>query len=38
MPEESTTPDLGKATRRAVEAFNHRDWDALMTFYTPDAV
>jgi ketosteroid isomerase-like protein len=36
--EESTTPDLVERTRRAVEAFNRRDWDAAMAFYTPDAV
>jgi len=36
---ESTTRDLREqATRRAIEAFNRRDWDTAMAFYTPDAV
>jgi ketosteroid isomerase-like protein len=38
MSEESTTPDLEELVRRAVEAYNRRDWDAAMAFYTPDAV
>jgi ketosteroid isomerase-like protein len=38
MPEESTTPDPAELTRRAFEAVNRRDIDALMSFFAPDAV
>jgi ketosteroid isomerase-like protein len=38
MREESTTPDLLDALRRAIEAANSRDLDALTSFYAPDAV
>jgi ketosteroid isomerase-like protein len=38
MPEESTTPDLIGLTRLFNEAFNRRDWDAVESFYAPDAV
>jgi ketosteroid isomerase-like protein len=38
MTEESTTPDLVELVRQAVEAATHRDFDALMSFYAPDAV
>jgi ketosteroid isomerase-like protein len=38
MPEESTTPDLAELTRRAIDAADRRDFDAMMTFYAPDAV
>ena len=38
MPEESTTPDLGQAIRRGVEALNRRDFDAALSLYTPDVV
>ena len=38
MHEESTTPDLVELTRRIREALNHRDFDAVMRFYAPDAV
>ena len=38
MPEESTTPDLVELFRRSVEAFNRRDVDAVMSFYSPDVV
>src|ERR1035441_10706662 len=38
MPEESTTPDLLDVLRRAIEAANSRDLDALTSFYAPDAV
>jgi ketosteroid isomerase-like protein len=36
--EESTTPDPVELTRRANDAANRRDFDALMSFYAPDAV
>jgi ketosteroid isomerase-like protein len=38
MTEESTTPDLVEAVRRALEAFNRRDLDAAFSLYAPDAV
>jgi ketosteroid isomerase-like protein len=38
MPEESTTPDPVALTRRAFEAVNQRDIDAVMSFFAPDAV
>ena len=38
MPEESTTPDLIELVRRFLEALNRRDFDAMMSFYAPDAV
>jgi hypothetical protein len=38
MPDEYTTPDLAKALRRSMEAFNRRDLDAALTIYTPNAV
>ena len=38
MTEESTTPDLVEAIRASVEAVNRRDWDAVESFYSPDAV
>ena len=38
MPEESTTPDPAELTRRAFEAVNRRDIDAVMSFFAPDAV
>ncbi len=38
MPEESTRPDLVELTRRAFEAVNQRDIDAVMSFFAPDAV
>ncbi len=38
MREESTTPDLLDLSRRATEAANTRDVDALMSFYAHDAV
>jgi ketosteroid isomerase-like protein len=38
MPDESTTPDLEEAVRRALEALNRRDFDAALSLYTPDAV
>jgi ketosteroid isomerase-like protein len=38
MLEESTTPDLVKLVRQAVEGATRHDFDALMSFYAPDAV
>jgi len=38
MSEEFTTPDLAELTRRAIEPANRRDFDAMMSFYAPDAV
>jgi ketosteroid isomerase-like protein len=38
MSEESVTHDPAELTRRAFEAANHHDVDALMRFYAPDAV
>jgi ketosteroid isomerase-like protein len=38
MSEESTTPDLVELSRRLVEAGNRHDFDAVMSFYAPDAV
>ena len=38
MTEESTTPDRIGLARLANEAVNRRDWDAVESFYSPDAV
>jgi ketosteroid isomerase-like protein len=38
MSEESTTADVVQLTRRALEGSNPRDFDAMMSFYAPDAV
>ncbi len=38
MPDESTTPDLVEISRRAYEAVNRRDFDAVMSFWGPDGV
>ena len=38
MSEESTTPDLVELVRRTVETASKGDLDAIMAFYTPDAV
>ena len=38
MSEESTTPDLVELSRRALDATNRRDFDAVASFYAPDAV
>jgi ketosteroid isomerase-like protein len=38
MSEESTTPDLVEIVRRANDAFNRRDVDAWMSFFSPDIV
>jgi ketosteroid isomerase-like protein len=37
-PDKSTTPDLVELVRRLVEAANRSDFDAVMSFYAPDAV
>jgi ketosteroid isomerase-like protein len=37
MSEESTTTDLADLLRRATKAVNRRDFDAVMSFYAPDA-
>jgi ketosteroid isomerase-like protein len=38
MSVESATPDLVELSRRAIEATNRRDFDAVASFYAPDAV
>ena len=38
MSEESTTPDLVELSRRVLDATNRRDFDAVASFYAPDAV
>jgi ketosteroid isomerase-like protein len=38
MLEESTTPDLVELLRQQLDAWNRRDFDAGMSFYTHDAV
>jgi uncharacterized protein (TIGR02246 family) len=38
MPEQSTTPDLAARWRQMMEALARRDFDALISFYAPDAV
>jgi ketosteroid isomerase-like protein len=38
LPEDSTTPDLVERARRHIEAFNSRDFDAVMSHWAPDAV
>jgi ketosteroid isomerase-like protein len=38
MPEESTTPDLVELTRRTFDAYNQRDFDAIIRVVAPDAV
>jgi ketosteroid isomerase-like protein len=38
MPEESTTPDPVELARQAFEAMSRGDLDAVMSFFTPDAV
>lgn len=38
MHEESTTPDLLELGDRLLEAGNHRDLDAMLSFYASDAV
>ena len=38
MSEESTTPDLVELSRRLIEAGNRADFDAMLSFFAPDAV
>jgi ketosteroid isomerase-like protein len=38
MAEESTTPDLAERWRQTNEAFVRRDFDAMMSFFAPNAV
>ena len=38
MPEEATTLDLAELVRRAFEAANRRDLDAVISFFAPDAI
>ena len=38
MSEDSTTPDLVELWQQAVEAYERRDFDSLMSFYAPDAL
>jgi ketosteroid isomerase-like protein len=38
MPEEPTTPDLEELVRTQLEAVNHRDFDAALAMFAPDAV
>jgi ketosteroid isomerase-like protein len=38
MSQEPTTSDLVGLARRLNEAINRRDWDAVESFYSPDAV
>jgi ketosteroid isomerase-like protein len=37
MSEESTSPDLVERVQRLIDAANHRDFDAVASFYAPDA-
>ena len=38
MSQESTTPDLAELGGRFLDAANRRDFDAIMSFFAPDAV
>ena len=38
MPEQSTSADLVELSRRSVEAANRGDFDAMLSFFAPDAV
>ena len=38
MPEQSTSADLVELSRRSVEAANRGDFDAMISFFAPDAV
>ena len=38
MPQESTTPDLVERWQKTAEAHACRDFDAMMSFFAPDAV
>jgi ketosteroid isomerase-like protein len=38
MPEESTTPDLANRWRASADAHARHDFDAMISFFAPDAV
>jgi ketosteroid isomerase-like protein len=38
VSEESTTHDREELVRRSIEAFDRRDWDAAIAFFTPDGI
>jgi ketosteroid isomerase-like protein len=38
MPDEPRTPDLVERARLLIDAFSHQDLDAMMSYFTPDAV
>jgi ketosteroid isomerase-like protein len=38
MAEEPTTPDLEELSHRLIDAIDARDFDAVASFYAPDAV
>ena len=38
MSQESSTPDMVELSRSAVEAAERGDWDAVMSFFAPNAV
>jgi ketosteroid isomerase-like protein len=38
VPQESTTPDQAELAQRLTDAINARDFDAVISFYAPDAV
>jgi ketosteroid isomerase-like protein len=38
MPEESTIPDLVERTRAIWVAVNRQDWDAVLSFFAPNAI
>ena len=38
MPEEPTIPELEEMSRRAIDALNRRDFDALFAMWAPNVV
>jgi ketosteroid isomerase-like protein len=38
MPDEPSSPDLVERARLLIDAFRHRDLDAMERYVTPDAV
>lgn len=38
MSDEPRSPDLVERTWLLIDAFSHRDLDAMMRYFTPDAV
>ena len=38
MTEESTTPDVVELVQRVIDAVHARDFDAVQSAYTPDAI